>query len=52
MKRVEDNETGRKYALVATTDSVYKGDITDAGSSSINTFLAIRNKKTNEMKVS
>lgn len=52
VKRVEDTESERKFALVATDDSVYKSDITDPNSSSINTFLAIRNKRTNEMRVS
>lgn len=49
--RVEDTENEKKYALVATPDSVYKGDITDAGSSCVNTFLAIHNKRTNEIKL-
>lgn len=51
VKRVEHNETGEKFALIATHDSIYKSDITNPGSAYVNTFLAIRNKKTNEMKL-
>lgn len=51
VKRVENESCESKFALVATSDSVYKADITNPGSASVNTFLAIRNKRTNEMKL-
>lgn len=51
VKRVENEDTGEKFALVVTEDSVYKSDITNPGSQTINTFLAIRNKKTNKMRL-
>lgn len=51
MKRVEDKETGTKYALIANDESVYKSDLTNAGSAYVNTFLAIRNKRTNKLKL-
>lgn len=51
VKRVENEETEIKFALVASGESVYKADITNPGSASVNTFIAIRNKRTNEMKL-
>lgn len=51
VKRVEDKEAGTKYALIANEESVYKSDITNPGSAYVNTFLAIRNKKTNDLKL-
>lgn len=50
-KRVEDTVEDKKYALIATPESVYKGDITNPGSTSVNTFLAVRNKRTNEISL-
>lgn len=51
VKRVENDQTGEKFALIATPDSIYKSDITNPGSAYVNTFLAVRNKKTNTMKL-
>ena len=51
VKRVEEAETDKKYALVATPESVYKADISSQGSAYVNTFLAIRNKRTNEISL-
>lgn len=41
----------KRYAVVATESNIYKCDITDPGSKYLNTFLAIRNKRTNEVKL-
>lgn len=51
VKRVENQETGEKFALISTEDSVYKSDITNPGSQSVNTFHVTRNKRTNEMRL-
>jgi hypothetical protein len=51
VKRVENKEEEKKYALVANNDSVYKADITNPGSSSVNTFIAIRNKTTRTIQL-
>lgn len=51
VKRVEEAETDKKYALVATPESVYKADISSPGSAYVNTFLAVRNKRTNEISL-
>ena len=51
VKRVEDSESGNKYILVASETSVYKADVTEPNNPHVNTFLAIRNKTTNELQL-
>lgn len=51
VRRVKDSKTEQKYALVTTSESVYKADITNSGSAFVNTFLAIRKKSTNEIQL-
>lgn len=51
VKRVKDNETDNKYALISTEESVYKSDITNPGSAFVDTYIAVRNPETNEVKL-
>lgn len=50
-KRVQNAEDGSKFSLIATPNSLYKADITDAGNEFVNTFLAIRNRRTNSIQL-
>ena len=49
-KRVETDE-GVKYGLVATDSSVYKAELPDPKKNPLNTFIAVHNKKTKEIKL-
>lgn len=50
-KRVETASDGRKYALIATESNVYKSDITNADNEYQDTYIAVHNKATKEIKL-
>lgn len=50
-KRVDDVDGGTKFSLIATPNNVYKADISNPGSQLVNTFLAVRNRRTNCIKL-
>lgn len=47
--RTEDMESSNKYALISTPQCVYKADITNSGKGLVNNYLAVRNRRTNQM---
>lgn len=49
-KRVETDE-GVKFGLVATESSVYKAELPDPKKNPLNTFIAVHNKRTKEIKL-
>ncbi|CAO1421726.1 unnamed protein product [Diamesa tonsa] len=50
--RVEDEETKKNYAVVATQSNIYCCDTKDENlNAHLNTFLAIRNKRTNKTRL-
>lgn len=50
--RVEDEETKKNYAVVATQNNIYCCDTKDDNvNTHLNTFLAIRNKRTNKTRL-
>lgn len=51
-KRVQNTEDGSKFSLIATPNSLYKADISDAGVNDlVNTFIAVRNLRTNSIQL-
>lgn len=48
---MDKEDEDKTFALVVTPESVYKSDITDLSKPFVNTFLAIRNKRTNKIRL-
>lgn len=49
-QRAED-ENGKKFAIVGTESNVYKSELKDPEKDFMNTFIAVHNKKTKEIKL-